>query len=215
MLQQHPFKLHAKLSSRGRKGIPDSFRAHAWCVLTDAVVSVSPKKGAITYEELGLKQDKSEVKKLIKILMAEEGDIQDLKDIHRDVPRTLPNHIYFQSSFMHGQQDLFTILKCISISDRQIGYVQGLGYMVAILLTYLDREDTMNLMLKIFHGPKYRMRDFYLPGFPALKKTFYVHLSLLKIHMRKVFDRNMENMFNPMLYATQWFITLFSSGIPL
>ena len=36
MLDQYPFKVHKKLVSRGVKGIPDSFRGHAWCVLTSA-----------------------------------------------------------------------------------------------------------------------------------------------------------------------------------
>jgi uncharacterized protein YpuA (DUF1002 family) len=35
MLEQFPFKLHNKLKSRGRKGIPDSFRNYAWCLLSD------------------------------------------------------------------------------------------------------------------------------------------------------------------------------------
>lgn len=35
MLESYPFKVHNKLKSRGRKGIPDSFRGYAWCLLSD------------------------------------------------------------------------------------------------------------------------------------------------------------------------------------
>jgi hypothetical protein len=35
MLKKYPFTIHEKLKSRGRKGIPDSFRGFAWCLLTD------------------------------------------------------------------------------------------------------------------------------------------------------------------------------------
>jgi len=35
MLEQYPFKIHNKLKERGRKGIPDSFRGYAWCLLSD------------------------------------------------------------------------------------------------------------------------------------------------------------------------------------
>jgi len=44
MLDKYPFKVHAKLKSRGRKGIPDSFRGFAWCLLTDAHHSASNKE---------------------------------------------------------------------------------------------------------------------------------------------------------------------------
>ena len=116
---------------------------------------------------------------------------------------------------MHGQKDLFVVLKCISILDPEIGYVQGLGYMVAILLTYLDKEDALNIMLQIVNSSRFRMRQFYLPGFPMLRKTFYVHLSLLRKHMSKLFYHLLENFMSPILYATQWFMTLFSNNIPL
>mmetsp|Transcript_8655 Transcript_8655/g.14671 ORF Transcript_8655/g.14671 Transcript_8655/m.14671 type:complete len:107 (+) Transcript_8655:732-1052(+) len=34
MLEVYPIQVHKKMVSRGRKGIPDSFRGHAWCILT-------------------------------------------------------------------------------------------------------------------------------------------------------------------------------------
>lgn len=90
MLDKYPFKVHAKLKSRGRKGIPDSFRGFAWCLLTDAH-SVSKEK-----------KTKSEISKYMENLIQAEGNLKLLGDIHKDVSRTLPNHIYFQSKFKHG-----------------------------------------------------------------------------------------------------------------
>jgi len=40
MLKDHTNnKVHKKLSMRGRKGIPNSLRGFAWCLLTDANTS--------------------------------------------------------------------------------------------------------------------------------------------------------------------------------
>ena len=36
MLKDYPDKIHKKLHTRGRKGIPNSLRGFAWCLLTDA-----------------------------------------------------------------------------------------------------------------------------------------------------------------------------------
>jgi hypothetical protein len=36
-----------------------------------------------------------------------------------------------------------------------------MGYMVAILLTYMDKEDAFSLMLKILNCKEYAMKSFY------------------------------------------------------
>lgn len=52
-------------------------------------------------------------------------------------------------------------MKCISIVEPELGYVQGMGYMAAILLTYVDKEDAFSIMLNIINGKEYNMREFY------------------------------------------------------
>jgi len=99
----------------------------------------------------------------------------------------LPNHIYFQSKFRSGQNDLFAVLKCLSIVEPEVGYVQGMGYMVALLLMYVDREDAFNIMCNIINKKPYFMKYYYTPGMPALKKTFYVLLCLERKIMPKLF----------------------------
>ena len=135
-------------------------------------------------------------------LMDQEGSDKLLQDIHKDVSRTLPNHIYFQKAFAHGQKDLFSILKCLSIVEPKIGYVQGMGYMAAILLTYMDREDAFSVMSKIISGHQYSMRSFYEPNMPGLKLAYYIFLNLLKKYMPKLYTHLEDEMFMPSLYAT-------------
>ena len=101
MLQVYPFQVHKKLRSRGRKGIPDSFRGYCWCLLSDAL-SISAEEESAQVKRYRnkkfngtSKQDKSEVTKLMQNLMQQEGNEKTLVDIHKDAPRTLPNHIYF------------------------------------------------------------------------------------------------------------------------
>jgi hypothetical protein len=60
-----------------------------------------------------------------------------------------------------------------------------MGYMAAVLLTYMDMEDAFVCMVGILRG--FEMRDHYLPGMPGLARSFYVHLSLLKKYMPKVY----------------------------
>jgi hypothetical protein len=49
----------------------------------------------------------------------------------------------------------------LSIVEPEIGYVQGMGYMVAILLIYVDRIDAFSIMLNILNNKPYSMKPFY------------------------------------------------------
>jgi len=71
MLSVYPFSVHKKLKSRGRKGIPDSFRGYCWCLLSDAM-SISADEESEEVKRYRnkkfngtTKQDKSEVTKLM------------------------------------------------------------------------------------------------------------------------------------------------------
>lgn len=58
--------------------------------------------------------------------------------IFKDITRTFTKHIYFKDKFGKGQGTLFNVLKGVSIEEKEAGYVQGMGYMVATLLAYMD-----------------------------------------------------------------------------
>ena len=97
MFKDYPDKVHKKLHTRGRKGIPNSLRGFAWCLLTDANTSghkVMSRRDSIV-GSLSASSLKGKTAELMKGLMAKEGNKQVLYDIHKDVSRTLPNHIYF------------------------------------------------------------------------------------------------------------------------
>jgi hypothetical protein len=112
-----------------------------------------------------------------------------IASIHKDVTRTLPYHVYFQKEYQDGQNDLFILLKCLSIRMPELGYVQGLGFMAAILLTYMDKNDAFNTLLKILTGYKYRIKDYYVyqgTDFYGLKISFYVLHRLFEKYLPKL-----------------------------
>lgn len=48
--------------------------------------------------------------------------------------RTFPHHEYFTDGQGIGQENLFNVLKAYSLYDPEVGYCQGLPFVVAILL---------------------------------------------------------------------------------
>jgi hypothetical protein len=75
-----------------------------------------------------------------------------------------------------------------------------MGYMAAVLLTYMDKEDAFTCLVGLLRG--FHMRDFFLPGMPGLSRAFYIHLSLLKKYLPKVFAHLNSLHFMPQTYGS-------------
>lgn len=120
--------------------------------------------------------------------------------IFKDVTRTFPQHIFFKDRFGVGQKSLFCVLKALAVQDDKCGYVQGMGYMVATLLTYMDMEDSFCTMISIMKN--YKMREMFIPKMPGLSKSFYIHLSLMKKYMPKLHNHLISCKFEPSMYAS-------------
>lgn len=97
-------RFHPKLKNRGRKGVPSIYRGQVWCQLSQMLVAGHHKSNLLLQSKnpsLQIHDNKYElmakgdITKLIKNLVNEEGNKKTMNEIHKDVSRTLPNHIYF------------------------------------------------------------------------------------------------------------------------
>lgn len=98
MLESYPTKVHPKLKSRARKGIPDSFRATAWKTLA-CIEKVKSEFKDFDYNEK----------------LNEQVSKKNADAILKDITRTFPNHVYFYEKFGKGQMKLFDVLKVLSM----------------------------------------------------------------------------------------------------
>ncbi|MQL99394.1 hypothetical protein Taro_032120, partial [Colocasia esculenta] len=78
-------------------------------------------------------------------------------DIIRDISRTFPTHIFFQQRHGPGQRSLYNVLKAYSVYDRDVGYVQlvgfqGMGFLAGLLLLYMSEEDAFWLLVALLKG---------------------------------------------------------------
>ena len=62
------------------------------------------------------------------------------KAIAKDLSRTFPNHKYFQPGGGMGQESLYMVVKAYSLYDQEVGYTQGLAFIVAALLLNVSRN---------------------------------------------------------------------------
>uniref|UniRef100_A0A5K3FZD2 Rab-GAP TBC domain-containing protein n=1 Tax=Mesocestoides corti TaxID=53468 RepID=A0A5K3FZD2_MESCO len=102
-----------------RMGIPDQFRSTIWQLQTGA------------YDSL-LKQA---YHKYLRDVSPYE------RAIKRDISRTYPKHDFFKDKGSGGQQSLFNVMKAYSLHDREVGYCQGSGFIVGLLLMQYTSRD--------------------------------------------------------------------------
>lgn len=136
-------------------------------------------------------------------------------EIIRDISRTFPSHIFFQQRHGPGQRSLYNILKAYSVYDRDVGYVQGMGFLAGLLLLYMSEEDAFWLLVALLKGAVHApMEGLYQAGLPLVQQYLFQFEKLVQEHMPKLGQHFIEEMINPTMYASQWFITVFSYSFP-
>ncbi|CAL5325968.1 unnamed protein product [Camellia sinensis] len=181
---------------RIRKGIPDCLRGLVWQLISGSRDLLLMNPGV--YEQL----------------VIYETSASEL-DIIRDISRTFPSHVFFQRRHGPGQRSLYNVLKAYSVYDRDVGYVQGMGFVAGLLLLYMSEEDVFWLLVALLKGAVHApMEGLYLVGLPLVQQYLFQFDSLVREHMPKLGEHFTQEMINPSMYASQWFITVFSYSFP-
>ncbi|PKI83169.1 GTPase-activating protein [Malassezia vespertilionis] len=133
--------------------------------------------------------------------------------IRRDLYRTFPGQEYFQDAHGIGQEHLFNVVKAYSLFDPECGYCQGMQFIVGPLLMNMPDEAAFSTLVRLMQN--YDLRGHFIPNMPALQLRLYqfdrlVEDTLPLLHMHFV-RRGVKSS----MYASQWFMTLFSYRFPL
>ena len=178
------------LKRRLRRGIPSLLRPLAWYRLAD--ISNTKKIFPNPHE--------IDISKLSK---------QVLDDIEKDIDRTYPEHDLFTDQGK-GQEALRNILVWYAAVDPAVEYCQGMSFVAGHILTYFTAEEGFYCFYHCVSTMG--LRSMYLPGLVDLQRRLYVLNQLMSTHMERLW-RHLENSnVNPLMYATEWFMTLFCRG---
>jgi len=79
----------------------------------------------------------------------------------------------------------------------------------------MGEEDAFWMMHAILRGPKFSLHGLYSPGFPTLHQCLLQLEYCQKQNFPKLTKHLKQNDVAPMLYAPQWFITLFAYNLPM
>ncbi|KAI8995192.1 rab-GTPase-TBC domain-containing protein [Gaertneriomyces semiglobifer] len=188
------------IRSKVRNGIPSSRRPQIWLFLS----AISPSRFSQQYPLL-LKQD-SPYERIIR----------------RDISRTFPDLEQFREGG-EAQDKLFRILKAYSVYDPEVGYCQGLSFVVGVLIMQgLAEEQTFSLLIHLLsdqsngpQSPPHGLRTLFTPTMPLLHTLLHLHTHFLHILFPNLHQHFATLGITSQMYASQWFLTLFVYTIPL
>ena len=135
------------------------------------------------------------------------------KQIIRDSTRTFPTHEMFMSPESQGVESLRNLMHAYAVYDKEVGYCQGLGFVAGLLLMTMPEEEAFCVLIQILQ--ENRIRDMYKPSMSLLSICNYQLDKLIEESHPHVYYHLKHQGFSCSLYASTWFLTLFSTMIPL
>ncbi|CAJ0582942.1 unnamed protein product, partial [Mesorhabditis spiculigera] len=173
-----------------KRGIPQHFRTIAWQLLSNASAS--------------------SIHDLYSDYMRQSSVYE--KVIQRDIPRTYPE-LEFYKDGGRGQAALYNVIKAYSIHDKEVGYCQGSAFIVGQLLLQMPEEEAFAVLVRLMEN--YRLRELYKPTMTDLGLNMFQLEFMVQEQMPDLYTHFTNMGFDTSMYASSWFLTLFTTTLPL
>ncbi|XP_003783833.2 TBC1 domain family member 12 [Otolemur garnettii] len=196
------------------QGLPPSVRGKVWSLAVGNELNITPE-----LYEIFLSRAKERWKSFSET--SSENDTEgvsvadreaSLELIKLDISRTFPSLYIFQKGGPYHDV-LHSILGAYTCYRPDVGYVQGMSFIAAVLILNLEEADAFiafaNLLNKPCQLAFFRVdHSMMLKYFAAFEVFFEENLSKLFLHFKSY-------SLTPDIYLIDWIFTLYSKSLPL
>ncbi|KAF9111511.1 TBC1 domain member 9 [Mortierella sp. AM989] len=182
-----------RLQALVAKGITETFRPQLWMVLSGASYF---RSGDGSYR-LNLQNCTELVSPAV------------LGEIEKDVKRSMPGHLAFQSSI--GLSALRRVLSSYSLRNPSIGYAQSMNIVASVLLLHLKEEDAFWLLTTVC---EHLLPDYYSKTLLGAQVDQKVFSHLVGISLPAIASHFEEIDLDQATITIPWFLCLYQSTFP-
>lgn len=143
--------------------------------------------------------------------LCNEEDSPWFEIIERDISRCFPDHIMFAKGNGEGQTMLRNVLRAYAVHNPEIGYCQGMGMIVGMLLMHMSEEEAFWMLHITLEDI---LKDFFTPTLLQIRADAAVFEALLFKCNKKLAIHLHEQEVTPLMFITQWFLTIYTTSLP-
>uniref|UniRef100_A0A2S2QFH6 TBC1 domain family member 12 n=1 Tax=Sipha flava TaxID=143950 RepID=A0A2S2QFH6_9HEMI len=181
-------------------GLPSSVRGKVWCLAigNDLIINEELYKSCVT-NSLSKFNDS-------------EGSMHCLEYIHLDITRTFPHLGIFQQNGPYFEV-LKRILSAYVSLRPDIGYVQGMCFIAAILLLNMEEVDAFICLVNLMESPC--LNAFYTVNQHLMMSYFSTYNDLLKFNLKKLNNHFNQIGLTSEMYLVDWIYSVFAKSMNL
>lgn len=135
------------------------------------------------------------------------------KAIMLDLPRTFPDLAFFHQPGSAFEGSLREILEAFAYLRPDIGYSQGMSFLGAVLLLYLDTPDAFACFVNMLHQSCFL--HFFRMKMPEVRIYMRVHERLLGEALPDLASHLRKEQVEPEMYLVNWVMALYLRALPL
>lgn len=138
--------------------------------------------------------------------------------IKKDIHRSFPDEPYFSSSKFDriGQEQLFSVLKAISLYFPNIGYTQSMNFIIGFLLLVSggNEFEVFWMFITIARDHRFLVMGLFEKELPLLEIYIHIFYEILEESMPNVYTHIKHHQLPDQLWLLKWFMTMFVYSFP-
>ncbi|NXG59586.1 TBC12 protein, partial [Hemiprocne comata] len=198
------------------QGLPPSVRGKVWSLAVGNELNITPE-----LYEIFLSRAKERWKSFSETSC--ENDVEDvgasvadreasLELIKLDISRTFPSLYIFQKGGPYHDL-LHSVLGAYTCYRPDVGYVQGMSFIAAVLILNLEEADAFIAFANLLNKPC--QLAFFRVDHSMMLKYFAAFEVFFEENLPKLFLHFKSYSLTPDIYLIDWIFTLYSKSLPL